>query len=95
MTKILTATSKGQVTLPVIWRKKFNTNQFLARFNKNKLIIEPISIVDKKSKALTLKEVIEKERKKSDLVVFDAYRDNNGEGIEAGKLIKILEKING
>ncbi len=59
MTKILTATTKGQVTLPAIWRKKFNTNQFLVNFNNNKLIIEPISIVDKKNKALSLKKILE------------------------------------
>lgn len=29
------------------------------------------------------------------ITVFDAKRDNEGEGIEASKLLKILKKING
>ncbi len=93
MATIVKTTTKGQVTLPAVWRKKFNTNQYLVNFNKNKLTIEPILIVDKKNKELSLKKIIEQESKKSDLVIFNAYRDNKGKAIEAGKLIKILEEI--
>ncbi len=93
MATIVKTTIKGQVTLPAVWRKKFNTNQYLMNFNKNKLTIEPIVIMDKKSKELSLKKIIEQESKKSDLIIFNAYRDNNGKGIEVDKFIKVLEEI--
>lgn len=93
MATIVKTTTKGQVTLPAVWRKKFNTNQYLMNFNKNKLTIEPIVIMDKKSKELSLKKIIEQESKKSDLIIFNAYRDNNGKGIEVDKFIKVLEEI--
>lgn len=42
---------------------------------------------------MTLKEIIKDERKKSDLVIFDAIRDNNGKGITLKKIIKMLKDI--
>jgi len=38
------ATIKGQITLPVSWRGRFNTNQFLVRMFDNKLEILPADI---------------------------------------------------
>lgn len=95
MTKIVKATSKGQITLPATWRKQFNTDQFLLNFTKNKLIIEPIGIISKKDRLASLKEIIKNEKKMGGEIVFDAIRDNKGEGIELGKFIKILEDIDG
>ncbi len=37
-------TSKGQITLPIDWRSKFKTNQFVIRRFANKLEILPADI---------------------------------------------------
>lgn len=42
MDKILTATSRGQVTLPKAWRDKMNTSNFIATVDGEKLIIRPL-----------------------------------------------------
>ena len=78
MTTILKATSKGQVTLPAKWRKKFRTDRFIATLKQDKLEIEPLEIKRK---------TISKE-----YTVFDAIRDNRGKGIKAKNLIKVLKK---
>ena len=95
MEKIVKATSRGQITLPVNWRKQFSTDQFLLNTSNNKLIIEPVELSNKQNHDLSLKQIINEEKKKSDIIIFDAYRDNNGEGIEAEKFLKILKKVNG
>ncbi|HCA67236.1 MAG: hypothetical protein A2249_00895 [Candidatus Jacksonbacteria bacterium RIFOXYA2_FULL_44_7] len=73
------ATSRGQITLPVAWRKKFNTNQFLMEAEESFLKIVPIDTDD----------LGEYE------VVFDAARDNDGKGILGRDLIKMIQKIDG
>ncbi|MCK5061173.1 hypothetical protein KAR28_01325 [Candidatus Parcubacteria bacterium] len=95
MTKIIKATSKGQITLPAIWRKQFNTDQFLLNFKENKVTIEPIEITSKKNKDVSIKEIIRNEKRKGYDIIFDASRDNKGKGIELKKFIKILEDIDG
>ncbi|MDD4074448.1 MAG: hypothetical protein PHU17_02930 [Candidatus Pacebacteria bacterium] len=77
MKNIIKATSRGQITLPAEWRKKFSTSNFIIKENANFLEIRPINI-----------EEIEK-----DYTVFDAIRDNKGKGIKANDLINILDKI--
>lgn len=79
MTTILKTTSKGQITIPAKWRKRFNTNQFIVDMKNDKLEIRPL--------------IIEKENSKKEYTVFDCLRDNKGKGIKAKDLIKILEKI--
>jgi bifunctional DNA-binding transcriptional regulator/antitoxin component of YhaV-PrlF toxin-antitoxin module len=79
MTTILKATTKGQITLPAKWRKQFYTDQFVATISSNKLEIEPLEIKRK---------LVSKE-----YTVFDAIRDNQGRGIRAADLIKVLKKI--
>lgn len=80
MTTILKTTSKGQVTIPAHWRKKFNTNQFTAVIKEDKLEIKPL--------------FLEKEKEKvKEFTVFDAIRDNKGRGIKAKDLVNILKKI--
>lgn len=78
MITILNATTKGQITLPARWRKKFHTNKFLATLKDDKLEIEPLEIKRK---------TVPKE-----YTVFDAIRDNKGRGIKAKDLIKALKK---
>ena len=79
MTVILKSTTKGQITVPMSWRKQFKTNQFLATVKGNKLEIEPLMINQKKDI--------------QEFTVFDAIRDNKGKGIKAKDLVNILEHI--
>jgi len=80
MITILKTTSKGQVTIPANWRKKFNTNQFTAVIKEDKLEIKPL--------------FLEKEKEEvKEFTVFDAIRDNKGKGIKAKDLVNILKKI--
>jgi len=83
MIKILTATSKGQITLPVAWRKQFKTNQFALSFKGDLLKIKPIK----------LKGIFEE--KEGDYTIFNAQRDNNGKGVKGTDLLKALKEING
>jgi AbrB family looped-hinge helix DNA binding protein len=79
MTTILKTTSKGQITIPASWRKKFNTNQFTAVMKEDKLEIKPL--------------ILEKEKEEvKEFTVFDAIRDNKGKGIKAKDLVNILKK---
>ena len=73
------ATSRGQITLPVAWRKKFNTNHFLMEAQETFLKIVPVDTDD----------LGEYE------VVFDADRDNGGKGILGRDLIKMIQEIDG
>jgi AbrB family looped-hinge helix DNA binding protein len=79
MTTILKTTSKGQITIPAKWRKKFDTNQFMAVMNEDKLEIKPL--------------ILKKEHEIKEFTVFDAIRDNKGRGIKASDLVNILKKI--
>ncbi len=79
MATILKATSRGQVTIPMAWRKRFKTDQFIATMNNDTLEITPLLLDD--------------QEKTSDYTVFDAIRDNNGQGIKADDLVKILKKL--
>lgn len=79
MTFIVKATSKGQITLPVKWRKSFRTNRFLLKEKKGLLEISPLC-----SSALEEEEGWE--------TIFDADRDNNGKGIKIETFLKTLRK---
>ena len=78
MTTILKTTSKGQITIPAKWRKKFSTNQYIAEIKNDRLEIRPL--------------IIAQENASSEYTVFDAIRDNKGRGLKAQDLIKIVEK---
>lgn len=78
--KVQQVTSKGQITLPVLWRKKFNPEQIVIRSNGDVLEILPFSI--------SLKPKV------SEYTVFDAVRDGKGKGLKADDLLKLLKKIN-
>ncbi len=79
MTTIVKATSKGQITIPIAWRKRFKTDRFLVQIKDSHLEIKPIDL-DKIDQA-------------QEYTVFDAIRDNKGKGIKAKDLLKTLEKI--
>jgi len=80
MTTITKATSKGQITLPASWRKKINTDRFIIKELAGKLEIYPLNLA--------------KLEQQEEYTVFDAIRDNRGQGIKAGDLVKILKKLN-
>jgi len=81
MTTITKATTKGQITLPIEWRNNFNTNRFIVKNMGDFLEIRPLDL--------------EKLNSPAEYTVFDALRDNRGQGIKARDLKKILKKIDG
>ncbi len=78
MNTILKATSKGQITIPVAWRKRFDTDRFLVEIKDSHLEIKPLDL-DKISSI-------------DEYTVFDAIRDNKGKGIKAKDLLKTIKK---
>lgn len=81
MTTIAKATTKGQITLPAKWRRNFSTDRFIMVEKNDFLEIRPLDL--------------DKLDLKKEYTVFDAIRDNNGKGIKAKDLVKILKKIDG
>jgi len=79
MTTIVKATTKGQITLPVRWRRGFATDRYIIKEKGKKLEIEPFDL--------------EKLEKQNEYTVFDAIRDNKGKGIKAKDLVKRLKKV--
>ncbi|MFA6437464.1 MAG: hypothetical protein WC242_00610 [Candidatus Paceibacterota bacterium] len=77
MTTIAKATIRGQITLPVHWRRNFSTNRFILKEQGDKLEITPLRMEDL--------------GKKDEYTVFDAIRDNKGKGIKAKDLVKVLK----
>lgn len=75
--KIQKITSRGQITLPVSWRRKVNTNTIVVRTKGDVVEITPARL----------------EKNSGEYTVFDAIRDNEGKGIKATDLVKILKKI--
>lgn len=81
MTTIVKATSKGQITLPVTWRRQVTTDRFLVKERGDVLEIRP----------LDLKKI---EEAQVYTTVFDAVRDNRGKGIPAKDFLAMLRRIN-
>lgn len=79
MTTITKATSRGQITLPKIWRDKFKTNQYIIKAGDFKVEVMPVDAEDI--------EWIGAE------TIFNADRDNNGKPIKVKDFIKILESL--
>ncbi|MEK7084077.1 MAG: hypothetical protein AAB932_02500 [Patescibacteria group bacterium] len=80
MMTIVKATSKGQITLPAAWRRRFRTDRFFVEDKGGLLAIAPFDL--KKAK-----------QEEEEYTVFDALRDNRGKGIRAKDLIGILKKM--
>lgn len=76
--RIQKITSKGQITLPIAWRKHAMTNSIIVTQKGDTLHISPARL----------------EKTNNEYTVFDAIRDNNGKGIKATELVKMLKKIN-
>ena len=75
--RIQMVTSKGQITLPVSWRKKFNVNQIIVSSKGDALEIRSVNLA----------------ADNSEMTVFDAIRDNKGKGLKAKDLLKILKRM--
>lgn len=76
--KVQKVTSQGQITLPIAWRRKFDTDQVILREKGNIIEIEAFDL---------------SARGESDeYTVFDAIRDNKGKGVRAQDLLEILKK---
>lgn len=77
--KIQNVTQKGQITLPIAWRRKTGAGQIIVRVKGDVLEIAPARVSAAAPKEYT---------------VFDALRDNKGKGIKASDLLKLLRKMN-
>lgn len=77
--KIQNITNKGQITLPISWRRRFNTSKILLKTKGDLVEILPFRLI--------------KEDGLQEYTVFDAIRDNRGKGLKASDLLKILRKI--
>ena len=79
--KIQRVTSKGQITLPISWRRKMgNASTIVVRTKGDTLEITPLYTEDKRDEEW--------------VTIFDAMRDNKGKGIPAEKLAKMIHRIN-
>ncbi|MEK7481562.1 MAG: hypothetical protein AAB633_02355 [Patescibacteria group bacterium] len=81
MTTVVKATSKGQITLPVMWRRKVTTDRFIVKEKGAMLEIRP----------LDLRKIEEVQRYTT---IFDTVRDNTGKGIPAKDFLAMLRRIN-
>lgn len=78
--KIQRVTSKGQITLPISWRRKMgNASTIVVRTKGDVLEISPLRTED--------------ERDEEWVTLFDAVRDNKGKGIPAKEFAKMLRRI--
>lgn len=78
--RIQNITSKGQITLPVVWRRKTKAEQIILRVKGDILEIAPAEIPIR--------------GKEKEYTVFDALRDNKGKGLKAADLSALLKKMN-
>lgn len=70
------ATSRGQITLPIAWRRRVGVRNFVVRTLPDRLEIRPVRL----------------QAETHEFTVFDAIRDNKGKGIKAADLVRILNK---
>lgn len=78
MTTIVKATTKGQITLPVAWRRAKGAERYVVEDKGDKLEIRPLHLDRLNTGAYD--------------TVFDALRDNAGKGIKAKDLARLLKK---
>ena len=77
--KIQRVTSKGQITLPIAWRRKMgNATAITVAMKDDSLIITPLRTED--------------DRDDEWVTLFDAVRDNKGKGIPVDDMIAVIKK---
>ncbi|MDA0376060.1 MAG: AbrB/MazE/SpoVT family DNA-binding domain-containing protein [bacterium] len=74
--KVVKSTSRGQITLPKTWRTRFNTDSYIVQMSDDMLVIKPLDI----------------QSAEAEEVIFDADRDNGGDGISVKDMLSILRK---
>lgn len=77
--KIQNITSKGQITLPVAWRRKTGVGQIVVRVRGDVLEISPVDVSSRKAA--------------KEYTVFDALRDNKGKDIKASDVLTLLRQV--
>ncbi len=80
MNHLVKTTSKGQITLPAKWRKRFDTNQFLIKEKAGKLEIVPIDMTDL-------------DNAEEWTSVFNADRDNDGKPLDGAAFLEMLRSV--
>lgn len=76
MYNVVKVTGKGQVTLPVKWRRNFDTDRFLMKEKGNTLVISPVDVGD-----------LDEEEWET---IFDATEHNQGKGVPIDEMIQAL-----
>ena len=76
--RIQRVTSKGQITLPISWRRRYKTDNISVRTNGISIEIRPVKL------AFPIE--------KGEEVIFDAVRDNGGRGMPIDKFIGALDR---
>ncbi len=77
--KIQRVTERGQITLPIAWRRKVGVSTITVREHDGVLEIAPLRTQD--------------ERDEEWVTLFDAVRDNKGKGITAKELARMIRRI--
>jgi bifunctional DNA-binding transcriptional regulator/antitoxin component of YhaV-PrlF toxin-antitoxin module len=80
--KVQRITSKGQITLPIAWRRKVKTDMIMVREMNGGIHISPA-----RSFKMTSGD------RDDDIIIFNADRDNNGVWMPAEEMIARLKKL--
>lgn len=78
-TTLQKVTSRGQITLPIRVREKWNTQYISVRETDGGIFIFP--------------EKVDTRNTEQEYTVFDAIRDNKGKGLKARDLVTLLNKL--
>jgi len=81
--KVVKATSKGQITLPVKWREQFKTDHYILEMREKRLVLKP----------MYLEEIDDEDDDGQYVSIWNSKRDNKGKGIPIDEVIRILEEI--
>ncbi len=80
--RIQRITSKGQITLPIAWRRRMKTDIIMVREAGNAIEIRPAETVS-----------ITGIERDDGVIIFDANRDTDGKPVPVEKFISILKKL--
>ena len=76
--KLQKISSKGQITLPVAWRKAVDTDHIMLQIKGNAIEIRPMHIPAPEA---------------DETVVFDAWRDNEGNPLSLTAMRDLLAQV--
>lgn len=78
MTIIVKTSTKGQITLPAAWRKKYKTDSYIVKTQGESLSVTPFFIDE-----------LDHEQWET---IFDAKRDNNDQSVSIDDFIAALKQ---